>query len=50
MILGIVTLVKWLAGAPQARERRPINILKTRYAKGEITPEQFEQMKRELAD
>ena len=49
VILGIVVLVKWLAGggAPQA-EKRALDILKERYAKGELTREQFEQMKRDL--
>lgn len=50
VILGIVTLVKWLAAGPRTSEQRPIDILKARYARGEITREQFEQMRRELAD
>lgn len=52
VIGGIMLLVVWLArnagkerGAPS---ESPLNILKVRYAKGEITKEQFEQMKREL--
>jgi len=32
---------------PAARET-PVDILQTRYAKGEITKEQFEEMKRDL--
>jgi putative membrane protein len=49
VILGIVVLVKWLGGggAPQL-EKRALDILKERYAKGELTREQFEQMKRDL--
>ena len=51
VILAIVALVKWFApGAGPSSEQRPIDILKARYAKGELTREQFEQMKRELAD
>ena len=51
VILVLIGLVKWLApGAPPLSEQRPIDILKARYAKGELTREQFEQMKRELAD
>ena len=49
VILGIVVLVKWLAsdGTPRT-ERRALDILKERYAKGELTREQFEQMKRDV--
>jgi putative membrane protein len=56
VILGIVVLVKWLASGPSApslppgSERRALDILKARYAKGELTREQFEQMKREIGD
>lgn len=54
LILGIVVLVKWLmsgppgSGPPPRSEGRALDILKERYAKGEITREQFEQMKREI--
>ena len=49
VILGIVVLVKWSAGGgPPRVEGRALEILKERYAKGELTREQFEQMKREL--
>ncbi|HZM35676.1 MAG TPA: SHOCT domain-containing protein [Burkholderiales bacterium] len=52
VILGIVVLVKWLAGGPTGGggESRALDILKERYAKGELTREQFEQMRRELGD
>jgi putative membrane protein len=59
VIGGIVWLVVWLArgGAQSASHtlmntpsmnQTPLDILKTRYAKGEITKEQFEEMKRDL--
>lgn len=48
VILGIVVIVKWLAAGPPRAEGRALEILKERYAKGELTHEQFEQMKREL--
>jgi putative membrane protein len=51
VILGIVVLVRLLSGGASGNGgQRPIEILKARYAKGEITREQFEQMKRELAE
>jgi putative membrane protein len=52
MILGIVVLVKWLGSgsSPPHPEKRAIDILKERYAKGELTREQFEQMKRDVSD
>lgn len=59
IIGGIVWLVAWLArgGAQSASSaltntsnanQTPLDIVKVRYAKGEITKEQFEEMKRDL--
>ena len=52
VILGIAVLVRWLAsGASGSSGDKPphaMDILKARYAKGEISREQFEQMKREI--
>lgn len=52
IILGIVVLVKWLAGGSSRREHASgdgaLEILKARYAKGEISREQFDQIKRDL--
>jgi len=43
--------VKWLApGAAPFSEQQPIDILKARYAKGDLTREEFERIKRELGD
>jgi len=51
VILGIVVLTRWLAGGPRdGLLPRAIDILKARYAKGEITREQFEQMKRDIGE
>lgn len=49
VILGIVVLARWLASGPPGTSPDPLEILKARYAKGEITKEQFEQMKRDIA-
>ncbi|MDT8384136.1 MAG: SHOCT domain-containing protein [Gammaproteobacteria bacterium] len=52
VILGIVAIVKWLAGssgaggAPPSKTAR--QILEERYARGEIEREEFEQKKRDL--
>lgn len=55
IIGGVVALVAWLLGlskgsAPLIRGEgeSPLEILKGRYAKGEITKEQFEEIKRDL--
>ena len=49
VILGIVALVKWLGGGSgPSLTGSALDILKERYAKGELTREQFEQMKRDL--
>ena len=52
IILGIVVLVKWLfggAGSAQGKEDRALEILKERYARGEIGKEEFEQKRRDLS-
>ncbi len=54
IIVGLVMLVRWLwdqgrhvsgSAAPEA----PLEILKRRYARGEITKEEFDRMKQDLA-
>ncbi|HUW37813.1 MAG TPA: SHOCT domain-containing protein [Rhodocyclaceae bacterium] len=53
LIIGIVALVKGIWGSGASAERRPekaaLDILKERYARGEIEKEAFEQKKRDLA-
>jgi putative membrane protein len=56
IIGGVVLLVVWLVrnagrialGETAGADGTPLGILKVRYAKGEITKEQFDQMKRDL--
>jgi len=53
VILGIVALAKWLfSGGGSAGSggsgKSALDILKERYAKGEINREQYEQMRRDL--
>jgi putative membrane protein len=49
LILGIVLLVRMAGGGagPQSYGT-PLDVLKRRYAAGEVTREQFEQMRRDL--
>ncbi len=49
VILGIVHVVNLLSGRREKHGESPIHILKRRYAKGEITKEEFEEMKDEIA-
>lgn len=57
IIAAIVALVKWFAvGSPHAHthplappEKTPLDILKERYARGEIEREEFEQKRQDLA-
>lgn len=49
VILALVALFKWMVGGAGGTSSA-IDILKARYAKGELTREEFERLKRELAD
>ncbi len=51
-IVLLVFGVRWLVrqGRDGAPRRTPLDIARERYAKGEITKEEFEEMKRHLAD
>jgi putative membrane protein len=52
IVLGIVLLAKWLfsggLGAGRASGDRALEILKERYARGEIDKQEFEEKKRDL--
>jgi putative membrane protein len=50
VIVGVVYLVKFIARSAQREERHdaPLDILKKRYAKGEISKEEFEKMRDDL--
>jgi putative membrane protein len=50
LILGIVYLVKLIAGSTKKEEKAAtaIDILKKRYAKGEISKEEFEKIRDDL--
>ncbi len=53
VIIGIVALVRYLSdrgGTARLKEAEtPLEILRRRYASGELTKEQFEEMKRNVA-
>jgi putative membrane protein len=48
IIWGIVSFVKYLSHTSKERHDHAKNILKERYAKGEVTKSEFETMKRDL--
>jgi len=49
VILAFAGLFKWLGGSPLS-ESSAMDILKARYAKGDLTREQFEQLRREIGE
>ncbi len=48
VIVGLVFLVKWLVQQGRKSESSALEILKKRYARGEINKEEFEQKKKGL--
>jgi len=52
IITGIAVLIRWLIMGPShcihGQSRTPLDILKERYAKGEISKEEFDKMKKDL--
>jgi len=52
IIVGIFFLVKWIVMQSRLGEKKgeenPLEILKKRYARGEIDKEEFEQKKKDL--
>ena len=50
VVAGIVALVKWLIGqiGERGKEKSAPDVLKERYAKGEINKEEFEEKKKDL--
>ncbi|MGE5174111.1 MAG: SHOCT domain-containing protein [Betaproteobacteria bacterium] len=48
IILGIAHLVNLVTGSRKTFEESPLRIIKRRYAKGEITREEFEKIKDDI--
>jgi putative membrane protein len=49
LILGIAVLAKWLIGARRESGDRALDVLKERYARGEIGKDEYEQKRRDLS-
>lgn len=54
LVVGLVLLVVWVIKTPgknvrSETEETPLDILKKRYARGEITRSEYEEMKRDIS-
>ncbi|MCL5024581.1 MAG: SHOCT domain-containing protein [Nitrospirae bacterium] len=53
VIIGVISLIRWLARPDRRREidagETALDILKKRYAKGEISKEDFERIKKDIS-
>lgn len=45
---ALIGWVAWTAARPRHQDRSPLDILKERYAQGQITHDQYEQTKEDL--
>jgi len=50
IVVGLIFLIRWLVGTAKITrvEESALDILKKRYARGEINKEEFEQKKKDL--
>lgn len=51
VIIGIIALIKWIGSQSRIRgrtEESALEILKKRYARGEISKEEFEEKKKDI--
>jgi putative membrane protein len=54
IVIGIILLIVWIAKQPGRYERghgeeSPLDILRKRYARGEISKEEFERIKKDIS-